>query len=526
MKRPTSCLILSIVLGAGVSESWADEEGTSNRRVHRYALLIGADDYAPPLAKLQYCHHDMSELAVHLENAGFSADDIVIMHDQAENARHRPTRANIERELDLCLQLANPDDIVVVAFSGHGIHLDGVSYLCPSDAHLNGTTSLVSINDVYARMEKCSASEKVLIIDACRDEPIVPGFKSSQPLDKLSLEILSPPRGLVVLSSCEPKQFSAEDPELRHGVFMHYIMEGLQGAADSDMEVSGNNNGKISLDELYYYAHEKTKRHVARTHGIVQRPVMKGEIIGRFDIANVAEMAQLRTIVRREKKEPTQVQLVKASQPTAEPVAESPLLKQANDYRQSGQFEPAITAYTALIDNPATPAPLRQEARQGRAAAYVARGQKEDIDRALVDQLAAGLPGLQLAVQVESTNLYVESVVKGKVLRNQTVLVTKAHEDWLWVGAVDGSDKTQGFIQRSAILAPANEPEAPQVVTTRSPSPPTNWKPVEPDCPRPHPYPGHPNPSNPHQGSPVLRAGKEILRQHIQSKTGFHIPRW
>jgi hypothetical protein len=444
------------------------------------------------------------------------------MYDKADLARHRPTRANIQRELHLRLQLANPDDIVLVAFSGHGIHVNGVSYLCPTDANLDGSSSLVSINDVYSDMEKCVAGRKLLLIDACRDEVILKGFKSTQASKELALELTSPPRGLVVLSSCEPKQYSAEDPTIKQGVFMHYVVEALQGKADTESTISGNGDGKVTLDELYYYAHEKTKLHVARSHGIVQRPVMKGEIVGRFELAEVPTQNVVRSIVRRERKLP-------AAPPESLP-AHSPLRDQADAYLREGNHLRAIDAYTAILEDPAAEADMKREARIGRGAAYIARRQQNDLDQALIDHIAAGLPGIQLTVRVPSANLLLKSVVQGKVKQNQTVLVTQITGDWLWVASVDGSDKLAGYLDKTAVATQTPVSPEPMVAATRSTIPYTGQPSHHPEnCPThesPRPYPPHSPTGESQHSSPLLRIGREVLHHQVQQRGGFPTPRW
>lgn len=464
LMRIGCCLLAPMLL---IATAAAQEPVAGNQKMQRYALLIAVDEYAPPLGALEYCHNDMTSLKAHLEASGFAPDDIIFMHDQAELSRFRPTKANIEGELRLRLQLANPDDVVVVAFSGHGLHLDGKSYLCPIDTKLDAESSMVAIDDVYAQLQQCAASQKLLIVDACRNEPIVRGFKSGKLADDLTVQLEAPPKGVLVLSSCEAGQFSAEDAELKHGVFMHFLMEGLKGAADLS-DNGGNGNGRISLDELYFFAHERTKRHVALSHGIVQRPVMKGEIVGRFDLAMVPDSTRLRDLAAREQAQ--QAALVNTVRPADSPTVKSlddPLLRQADTYLRQADYENAILAYTAIIDDTAIDVELRREARKSRGAAYLARGGKNDINKALIDQQAAGLPGVRLTVRAPTADLKVSNSVSGRVRQNQSVLVTMVQGEWLWVAAVDGSDKVQGYLQASAVRAQPVEPVAEPVVQNR-----------------------------------------------------------
>ena len=59
-----------------------------------------------------------------------------------------------------------------------------------------------------------------------------------------------------------------------HGVFFHFVIEGLKGEADSDR------NGKISLFELVEYTQDKVPDFVSHRRGQRQMPVLLGRAGG------------------------------------------------------------------------------------------------------------------------------------------------------------------------------------------------------------------------------------------------------
>jgi uncharacterized caspase-like protein len=70
------------------------------------------------------------------------------------------------------LKVAREDDWVLVAFSGHGVHLDGKSYFCPTDASLESpTTTMVPLDFICRQLEGSKARQKLLLVDACRNDP-------------------------------------------------------------------------------------------------------------------------------------------------------------------------------------------------------------------------------------------------------------------------------------------------------------------------------------------------------------------
>jgi formylglycine-generating enzyme required for sulfatase activity len=252
--------------------------------VSRWALLIGVEKYAE-LERLRFCGADIRALREALIAAGFPDRQVFLLHDQAADPQYRPYKSCIERQLEVVLKLAEPNDIVVVAFSGHGVHLDGKSYICPVDSRLREPQSLIPLNTLYQQLEQSAAALKLLLVDACRDDPRRGADRSSSvSLDarQFATTVEKPPRGIYYLASCAPGETSKEEPELGHGVFMHYVLQGLRGEADLDK------SGRVSLLELCKYATTETKLHVARKYSDSQRPSYRVDATDDFDLTQAS----------------------------------------------------------------------------------------------------------------------------------------------------------------------------------------------------------------------------------------------
>ena len=246
----------------------------------RWALLIGAEDYVE-LEKLRYCAADMRALRDRLVASGFPERQIYLLEDKVPEKKYLPFKSAIERQLDLVLKMVDREDLLVVAFSGHGAHIDGKSYLCPLDARLSDPLTMIPLDGIYQRLQECPAALKVLLVDACRDDPRPGGSRSAGPAPQsreLAESLERPPRGIYCLTSCAPGETSKEDPALRHGVFMNFVLEGLGGAADVD------HRGKVSLLELCRYATKETKLYVSRKYNESQRPSYKVDATDDFDL--------------------------------------------------------------------------------------------------------------------------------------------------------------------------------------------------------------------------------------------------
>ncbi len=78
---------------------------------------------------------------------------------------------------------------------------------------------------------------------------------------------------VAIITASRPAEVSIELPELGHGIFTYYLVNGLKGAADL------NRDGIVSLQELYEYVEQQVTTK-SRAVGGNQHPVMKGEMEG------------------------------------------------------------------------------------------------------------------------------------------------------------------------------------------------------------------------------------------------------
>lgn len=242
----------------------------------RRALLIGVNDYES-LAPLKFCEADATALRDALVKLGFHPGDIKLL-TTGENARNQPTRMNIEEHLDSLFEGLSKDDMVLISMSGHGGQFtyraaDGKikeeSFFCPKDARTNRPDkTMISTREIYDRLDKCPANFKLLLIDACRNEHLIPeddGGRSgdldeSRAIDGFSKSIadMKLPKGTVALISCAAKEKSYESPKLKQGVFMYHVVQGSLGKADAD------GDGIVTLFELRNYVIQQTTNYVFR----------------------------------------------------------------------------------------------------------------------------------------------------------------------------------------------------------------------------------------------------------------------
>ena len=257
----------------------------------RFALVVGVREYpvSPEvLPKLAYAEKDASTLAETLTGKGYN---VTLMTHQAaaekDIPRLSPTATYIKTELgNICnTPYLDQDDCLIVILAGHGIQLPSKEdpkkftwYFCAADSdikdlkHAEDVTDkhhLLQIEELYASLKNCKAGVKLLVVDACRNDPADSGpFRSATGTRPIMPE---PPKGLAALFSCSPGERAVEDPTLKQGVFSFYLNEALTGnRADYD------DDGSLDLSEIEMYVGKKTYSFVRKNYGRRQTPELVG----------------------------------------------------------------------------------------------------------------------------------------------------------------------------------------------------------------------------------------------------------
>lgn len=133
------------------------------RADHRVALVIGNSNYVntPPLANPV---NDAGDIAESLTSLGFA------VHLQLDASKR-----DFDHTLEAFARDARTADAALVYYAGHGMQYRGVNYLMPIDAALKDDVSLryemIAAADVISALQELSGV-KVLILDACRDNPL------------------------------------------------------------------------------------------------------------------------------------------------------------------------------------------------------------------------------------------------------------------------------------------------------------------------------------------------------------------
>ena len=137
----------------------------------RVALVIGMSKYQN-VPQLTNPTNDAAAMTEVFRKAGFTS--VVSLRDLTVSDMRRAVREFSEAARDA--------DIAVMYYAGHGIEVDRVNYLIPADARLISDFDVedetVSLDRVLKAMEPAKQL-KLVILDACRDNPFAKSMKRS-----------------------------------------------------------------------------------------------------------------------------------------------------------------------------------------------------------------------------------------------------------------------------------------------------------------------------------------------------------
>lgn len=283
------------------------QEGSAGR----LAFVIGVDAYIDDdFHDLRFAAEDARRFAAVLQQSGlYAPDQVVLMTPDEEEERRRPTRNNILKALG---GYAEPQgdaegqetlDTVVFYFSGHGFvgdvdgHRDNV--LLPMDAdHGLQVDTGVPLGRIMEDLQDIPAKRRVVIWDACRSK-MSKGKGGGEAGEVVDLSGWSTD-GTFFLFSTQAGDYSYEVEAFKAGLFTHYLLEGLEGAADTQ----GAPDGVVTTGELFDYLSQQMAED-SRGRGRVQRPYKAGESSGDFPLLVVpdwtpADPPRLEVLIERD----------------------------------------------------------------------------------------------------------------------------------------------------------------------------------------------------------------------------------
>lgn len=267
-------LVLSVLAPASASSA------------RHWAVVIGVDEYQnSSVTDLQFAEADARLFAETLRStAGFRPED-VFLFTTGQGGEQAPSRTNIAFRFDYLRKNVGPADTLVVYFSGHGVEIEGQSFLLTQEADARSLLTLqqsaLHARDLFSWLAASRAGRTLLVVDACRNDPIQGRGAGDNALSQglardLALVDLPAEAGSsatpssATLFACSAGQRSFEWADRGHGFFTYYLVEGLRGGARSA-------DGAVTLASLVSYLQKQVPQATQRWAMREQAPWLRYE---------------------------------------------------------------------------------------------------------------------------------------------------------------------------------------------------------------------------------------------------------
>ena len=186
----------------------------------KVALLIGNSDYGPSRS-LKNPTNDVELMAHTLEKLGFKV--------QAVRDLERNQFAAVVTQF---AQSVPKGATALVFFAGHGMQINGSSYLIPVDMVPTSEQGVAQraypLKNLLDDLARSASAVNIVVLDACRDNPFQPTKPARyRSFDNLGLAPVQAPRGTLVAYATAPNQLAADGAGANNGVYTAALAENL-----------------------------------------------------------------------------------------------------------------------------------------------------------------------------------------------------------------------------------------------------------------------------------------------------------
>src|SRR3984893_11320891 len=314
----------------------------------RVSLVIGNSQYKNPTLVLFNPRNDAEDVAAALRTLGFE--------------RIVPVDAG-RRDLDLAMiqfaRLATAADAALFFYAGHALQYQGRNYLMPIDAELEDEISLryqmMLMDDVRVALER-RGGVKIMILDACRNNPVVDRLKRKRVGVTRNVDIV---RGLarvdktegIVVAYATAADEVAADGTGRNSPFTTALLKRLQEpgleigkmfrhiAADVNEQTHGRQRPEIYVSLIdEYYLNQKDRVVWDQIKDSTDTAAFR-DFVGRFPSSPRAPDAQYRLQMLERLARERQLERERAEREAVERQAEEQRAKLAAVERERAERE-------------------------------------------------------------------------------------------------------------------------------------------------------------------------------------------
>ncbi|WP_222539230.1 caspase family protein [Pedobacter polysacchareus] len=179
------------------------------------ALIVGNTNYVLKEHELINAVNDSDDLAEKLMTLGFTIQKVT-----------NCTRKEFDDALIEFGDNLKKYQIGLFYFSGHGLQIDGLNYLTSIDTSFADSSSAKytsnRLDEVIERMQNANPIIKILILDACRNNPLQSVYRGTT---ELGLAPIHAPKGTIIAFSTSPGEKAMDYGSGRNSIYTGSLLK-------------------------------------------------------------------------------------------------------------------------------------------------------------------------------------------------------------------------------------------------------------------------------------------------------------
>lgn len=237
------------------------------RKVHRVALLFSHNGSGGRAKMLRYAVSDAKKFrSVLFQVAGYNPQHTYLVANRNASAVRQAFK-KVKRAIAGLKQKygAHSKVMLVVYYSGHA--RNGKFFLGPTD---------LTFRELREFLKTSGATLRMAFLDTCGSGRFLQTRGLARRKRNFRIPLLNShtAEGEAVITSTGDRENAYEDLKLRGGIFTHYMVTGLRGAADRDKD------GRVTLNELYAFTYSWTLNRTVFARSGPQKPHFQTNLKG------------------------------------------------------------------------------------------------------------------------------------------------------------------------------------------------------------------------------------------------------
>lgn len=258
-----------------------------HKLAHFYAIIVGTSDYEGNQLDLRYAGKYAVSMHEALSIAGEQLFedrmDIRLFTTDEIPKSGLPSKVNIKKAIDEITTKAEPIDLVLIYFAGHGKAIEEENstpqfyYLTQSMRNFRQledpqarNLDAISQEELTDWLSEMGAKKKVMVLDACNSGQLVNSMIKDRAFSDSQIRALDRMRdrtGMYILAGSAADQESYEATPFGQGLLTYSLLQGMQELSIKDP------NDEVDVLQLLMHAENQVPA-LAKSVGVVQKPKM------------------------------------------------------------------------------------------------------------------------------------------------------------------------------------------------------------------------------------------------------------